>query len=104
MLTTGTDQFETGINALIVVEISLNFFFAMALMKLVGFINILQLIAFSTMMNLIFPPNIQMFNGAMIKILNVDIFDPEWTTMLIFNFSKDILQASKLSHGDLLSP
>ena len=90
MLSGASDNLNAGLNGFIITEMVINFFLAAALMKLIGFINVLQLIAFSTMMNLVFPPNIQFFNTGLIHVLNVDIFDPEWTTMLDFDFHKDL--------------
>lgn len=42
------------------------------------------------MIKLLLPPNVQMFQNVLVRLINVELLDPEWTTSYVFDFDKDI--------------
>lgn len=72
-----------------------------SLVHLLSMINSLQVIIFQTMMNLIFPGNVQFFSKIIISILNAEILDPAWTTELVFDFQKDYMIVNAIDQLDI---
>lgn len=59
-----------------------------AMTPLIQTFDVMQLVAYLTMMNLQYPSNAQVFSKANIKFVNLDLIDPvAVTTFLRFNFS-----------------
>ena len=41
------------------------------------------------MMNFSFPANAKMFSYLLLQIINAEVLDPEWTTELVYDFTRD---------------
>ena len=41
------------------------------------------------MMNFSFPANAKMFSNLLLQIINAEVLDPEWTTELVYDFTRD---------------
>ena len=76
-------------NSVAMTQMTLQLIIKIPLAHFLGALNFLQIIAFQTMMNFSFPGNAKIFTFLLLQIINAEVLDPEWTTELIYDFTRD---------------
>jgi hypothetical protein len=75
---------------------------ALSVNYFVGALNVLQVMSFQSLVNSVPPSNFEFVFGELIKFLNVEVLDPQWTTQIVFDFSYAEDKVEMINHTETI--